>query len=136
MIAARVLLRYKLQIFTLILTVVLGIAQMHMLGQIEALDKNNAAMIGKSILSTKYFWFHHAPIILMMFFALILFAIGLVRRINLKKDYEKALSSMFASYSEKNPDASDADWTAHLEELDLEITEEKTNQTENKKRKK
>ena len=133
MIGALVAIRFKAQLITFGLTLVGGVAEMTVLADVEELKFQT---IERSIIATKYFWFHHAPIILMIFFSLILLGIGIVRRVNLKKDYNKAIASMFAKYSEEHPDSSDAEWRAHLEELDKEIIAEEEAKKEAEKAKK
>ncbi len=133
MIAALVLTKYKWQILTFGLTTAGGIAQMVMVGKV---DEFRNQTIEHSIIATKYFWFHHAPIILMIIFAAAMLYVGISRRRYLKMDYEDALRSMFAKYSEENPGASDTEWTAHLEELDREIMEKELAEKAEKKEKK
>ena len=88
-------------------------------------EQISLAFLDKGVLSNKFFWSHHAPIILLIIFSSIVFVIGLKTKIQLRKDYNKTLSSMFTAYSETHPTVSDAEWTAHLEELDKELSEAK-----------
>ena len=120
MIAARVVLRFKLQVVTFVITVAAGLAQ---IDKVETVELFQLETIERSVLVTKYFWFHHAPIYLMMFFSLILLVMGIKRRVEQKKDYTSALNGMFESYSLEHPEASNADWTNYLEELDNELAE-------------
>ena len=120
MIAAIVFVKKNWQIPALALTVVSGVAQIIMLNSNENIS---LAFLDKGVLANKFFWYHHAPIILLILFVLIIFVIGLKTKINLRKDYNKALASMFTAYSETHPTVSDAEWTAHLEELDKELSE-------------
>ena len=133
MIAALVLIKYKKQILTFALTAVGGIGQIVALSFLQDL-KNQT--IEHSIIATKYFWFHHAPIILMIIFAAAMLYVDIARRRYLKMDYEDALQSMFIKYSEEHPGASDTEWAAYLEELDKEMLEAQAGEKEKKKRKK
>lgn len=122
MIAAIVFVKKNLHIPAFAATVIAGIAQ------IVALNSNDnisLAFLDKGVLGNKFFWFHHAPIILLIISVVILFVIGIKCKIQLRKDYNRTLSSMFTAYSETHPSASDADWTAHLEEMDKKLSEEK-----------
>ena len=102
-------------------TLVGGIAQITAL---QSNDNITLSFLSDGILSSKFFWYHHAPIILLILFTLILFIIGLKINLELKRDYNRTLTSMFTAYSEENKGASDAQWTAHLEELDRRLEEE------------
>ena len=133
MIAALVLIKYKKQILTFALTAVGGIGQIVALSLLQDL-KNQT--IEHSIIATKYFWFHHAPIILMIIFAAAMLYVDISRRRYLRMDYEEALQSMFIKYSEEHPSASDTEWAAHLEELDREIMEKELAEKAEKKEKK
>ena len=118
MIAALVFVKYKWQMFTFGLTVIGGIAQIIMVGRV---DNFRLETIEHSIIATKYFWRHHAPIILMIIFAAVMLYVGISRRRYLKSDYERALNALYIDFSKDNPTASDTEWTAHLEALDQEI---------------
>lgn len=120
MIAAIVFVKKNWEIPAFALTLVSGVAQIITLNSNENIS---LAFLDKGVLANKFFWYHHAPIILLILFVSIIFVIGLKTKINLRKDYNKALSSMFANYSETHPTVSDAEWTAHLEELDKELSE-------------
>ena len=100
--------------------IVAGVAQITVL---NSNDNISLAFLEHGFLSNKFFWFHHAPIIMLSLFTLIMFAIGLNVKINLKRDYNRTLASMFTAYSETHPTVSDAEWTAHLEELDRKLIE-------------
>lgn len=115
------------------LTLIGGVAQM-----VSFYSNDNVALafLDKGVLGNKFFWFHFAPPILLILFVLIISTIGIKSSIQLKKDYTRALASMFTKYSEDNKGASDSEWTAHLEELDRKIEEqEKAEKKENKRKK-
>ena len=118
MISGLVCLKKNLQIPAFALTLVAGIAQIVTL---NSNDNISLSFLDKGLLSSKFFWYHHAPITLLIIFSLIVFVIGVKTKIQLRKDYNKTLSSMFAAYSETHPTVSDAEWTTHLEELDTEL---------------
>lgn len=122
MIAGLVCLKKNLQIPAFALTTVAGIAQIVTL---NSNDNISLAFLDKGVLANKFFWFHHAPIGLLILFSIIVFIIGVKTKIELRKDYNRALSSMFSTYSETHPTVSDAEWTAHLEELDKELTKQR-----------
>lgn len=121
MIAALVFIKKNWQIPAFALSLVAGVAQITVLGSNENIS---LAFLDKGVLGNKFFWFHHAPIILLILFSLVVFIIGIKTKIQLKKDYNRAISSMFANYSETHPAVSDTEWTAHLEELDRALEEE------------
>ena len=133
MVAAFIFVKYKWQMFTFLLTLVGGVAQKVMVGRVDNLKLE---IIEHSIIATKYFWRHHAPIILMIIFTACMLFVGISRRRYLKSDYENALNALYNEYSKENPEASDTEWTAHLEELDRIITEEENKEKENKRNKK
>ena len=120
MIAGIVSVKKNWHIPALAITLVAGVAQITVL---NSNDNISLAFLEHGFLSNKFFWFHHAPIIMLSLFTLIMFAIGLNVKINLKRDYNRTLASMFTAYSETHPTVSDAEWTAHLEELDRELIE-------------
>jgi len=122
MIVGLICLKKNLQIPAFAFTLVAGIAQIITL---NSNDNISLAFLDKGVLSNKFFWYHHAPIILLIVFSLIVFVIGVKSKIQLRKDYNRTLSSMFSAYSEAHPTVSDAEWTAHLEELDKELSEAK-----------
>ena len=66
MIAALVFTFFKWQMLNFVLTVVGGIAQIILVSKV---DNFKLETIEHSIFASKYFWRHHAPIILMMIFA-------------------------------------------------------------------
>ena len=122
MIVGLICLKKNLQIPAFAFTLVAGMAQIITL---NSNDNISLAFLDKGVLSNKFFWYHHAPIILLIIFSIIVFVIGVKTKIQLRKDYNKTLSSMFTAYSETHPTVSDAEWTAHLEELDKELSEAK-----------
>ena len=133
MITALVFTKFKWQMIPFFLTLFSGIAQIIMVNKVDDLRLQT---VEHSIIATKYFWRHHAPIILMIVFALGMLIIGISRRRYLKGDYQGALNAMFAAYSAEHPGASDNDWTAYLEELDRELIEAEKAEKIKKKRKK
>ena len=133
MITALVFTKFKMQMIPFFVTLVSGIAQIVMVNKVDDL---RLQIVEHSIIATKYFWRHHAPIILMIIFALGMLIIGISRRRYLKGDYQGALNAMFTVYSAEHPGASDNDWTAYLEELDTELIEAEKAEKMKKKRKK
>ncbi|MBO5852614.1 MAG: hypothetical protein J6Q74_02260 [Clostridia bacterium] len=121
MVFAAICIKKNWQIPAFAATLVGGIAQIVAL---QSNDNITLSFLSDGILSSKFFWYHHAPIILLIFFTLILFVIGIKIRIELMRDYTRTLTSMFTAYSEENNGASDAQWTAHLEELDHKLAQE------------
>ncbi|MBQ5911266.1 MAG: hypothetical protein IIW94_04595 [Clostridia bacterium] len=124
MVAGIVFVKKKWHIPAFAVTLVSGVAQITVL---NGNDNVSLAFLEHGFLSNKFFWYHHAPIILLNLFVLIQFAIGIIAKIQLKRDYNRTLANMFAAYSENNPNVSDAEWTAHLEELDRKLEEKKEN---------
>lgn len=133
MITALVFTKYKMQMIPFFLTLAGGITQIVFVNQVDELKLQT---VEHSIIATKYFWRHHAPIILMIIFALGMLIIGITRRRYEKGDYQGALSAMFTAFSEENPTASDNDWTAYLEALDKELEEKEKQEKEVAKSKK
>lgn len=81
----------------------------------------NAFLSG--IFNTHYFWLYFAPVILVIVFSLMLFAIYVNDRIGYVKDYNRSLASMLETYKEEHPDVTGIEWQQHLEELDAGIIE-------------
>ncbi len=120
MVAGIIFVKKNWQIPAFALTVVAGISQIVTL---NSNDNISLAFLDKGVLGNKFFWFHHAPIVLLILFVLILFVIDIKTKIALRKDYTRTLASMFTNYSETHPTVSDAEWKAHLEELDCQLQE-------------
>ena len=120
MIAALVSVKKNWHIPAFALTMLAGVAQITVL---NSNDNISLAFLEHGFLSNKFFWYHHAPIILLSLFTILMLVIGLNVKINLKRDYNRTLASMYTAYSETHPTISDAEWTAHLEELDRKLSE-------------
>ena len=87
-----------------------------------ALYRNENVSLGflNDGMGTKYFWLHFAPAILIIVFALFASLVGFKTKLDFKKDYNKVLSSMYTRFIEENPNATDEEWTAHLEKWESE----------------
>ena len=87
-----------------------------------ALYRNENVSVGflNDGMGTKYFWLHFAPAILLIIFVLFAGIVGLKTKFDFKKDYNNVLDSMYKRFKEENPNATDAEWTTHLEKGESE----------------
>ena len=122
MIVANISVKKNWHIPAFVLTLVSGIAQITVL---NGNDNISLAFLEHGFMSNKFFWYHHAPIILLSFFTLLMLVIGVTAKVLAKKDYNRTLASMFETYSETHENVSDEEWNAYLEELDRELEEKK-----------
>ena len=131
MIAGFVFIKLKQHVVAFVLNTAAAILQM------SALHKNemvSLAWLEHGFLSNKYFWFHYAPAILIILFALIIGIVGVKSYIEFKRDYKVAMNSMYTAYLEEHPNTSDIEWQEYLEKLDAE-KEDVKNLKRTKKRK-
>ena len=122
MIVANISVKKNWHIPAFVLTLISGIAQITVL---NGNDNISLAFLEHGFMSNKFFWYHHAPIILLSLFTLLMAIIGVTAKVLAKKDYNRTLASMFETYSETHENVSDAEWNAYLEELDCELEEKK-----------
>jgi hypothetical protein len=122
LVAGFVCLKLKYHIAAACLTVVGGVSQLVALGSNENVS---LAFLNHGVLGNKFFWFHYAPAGLIIIFIAIACFVGVKSHIQFKKDYKKAMASMFESYLAENPNASDVEWQEYLEEMDKREDEAK-----------
>ncbi|MBQ1187381.1 MAG: hypothetical protein IIX54_06840 [Clostridia bacterium] len=122
MIVANISVKKNWHIPAFVLTLISGIAQITVL---NGNDNISLAFLEHGFMSNKFFWYHHAPIILLSLFTLLMAIIGVTAKVLAKKDYNRTLASMFEAYSSTHENVSDAEWNAYLEELDRELEEKK-----------
>lgn len=65
-------------------------------------------------LTSKFFWFHFAPSILIIICSLIVCLIGIKTALDFNKDYKKIMESMYIKYNEDHPNSTEEDWQNYL----------------------